>query len=487
MADTRSEIPSSADILLTGGTVIDGTGEDRQRADIAIARGRISAIGEPGSLSGIAAQDYDVAGHVVAPGFIDVHTHDDNAVLITPDMTPKISQGVTTVVVGNCGISLAPSQSVEPQPPMNLLGDQSAFRFPTMADYRAAVNAACPAVNVAALVGHSTLRVGTMADVNRKANSAEIDAMQSRLAEALEAGAIGFSTGLWYKPNAAANMDEVVALASLMADRGGVYTTHMRNEHDGVMESLAETFETAGRAKVPVVISHHKCAGPQNWGRSRETLPYIDAARQGQRIGLDAYPYAAGSTVLEPEMVNPDVRIMVTWSKAFPDMTGRNLSDIAKEWGCTQIDAAARLKPAGAIYFQMDEDDMRRIVSYPPTMIGSDGLPHDSRPHPRLWGTFPKVLGRFCRDLGLFSLEQAVHKMTGLSAQTFGLSDRGEIRIGAHADLVVFDPDTILDQATFENPERPADGVEHVFVGGVLTWSKGAQTGRRNGQFAKRQ
>jgi len=485
VTDITNDKPETADLVLTGGMVIDGSGADRRPADIAVTGGRISAVLPPGAPPP-ATRTLDVGGRIVAPGFIDVHTHDDNAVLIGPDMTAKISQGVTTVVAGNCGISLSPVEPIEPPPPMNLLGGRDAYKFSSTADYASAVDATRPSVNVAALIGHSTLRVGAMDRLDRKARPAEIDAMRGRLADSLDAGAIGFSTGLWYKPNAAADMDEVVALAELLADRGGVYATHMRNEHDGVLDSLQESFETANRANVPIVISHHKCAGPKNWGRSRETLPVIDQARDRQRVSLDAYPYPAGSTVLEPEMVDPEIRITVTWSVPFPEMAGRDLADIAAEWQCSQVDAAVRLNPAGAIYFQIDEADLRRILAYPPTMIGSDGLPHDAHPHPRLWGTFPRVLGHYCRGEGLFSLEQAIHKMTGLSAGNFGLTDRGEIREGAHADLVVFDADTVIDRATFEDPEQPAAGIDHVVVGGTISWSGGGHTGDRNGRFIHR-
>jgi len=478
---------AKADLAILGATIVDGTGGDRYAADIAIAGGRIAEIAAPGALEHAAEKRIDGTGRVVSPGFIDVHTHDDNAVLSGPQMTAKISQGVTTVVTGNCGISLAPIADIDPPAPMNLLGQRAAFKYGRMADYAKAVDAATPSVNVAALVGHSTLRVRTMDDTGRKANAAEIDAMRELMAECLDAGAVGFSTGLWYKPNAAADIEEVAAIAELMAETGGVYTTHMRDEHDGVLESLQETFETANRAQVPVVVSHHKCAGPKNWGRSRETLPVIEAARRFQRVSLDAYPYNAGSTVLEPEMVDPEIRISVTWSVPHPEMAGRDLADIAKAWNLSQPDAARKLSPAGAIYFQIDEDDMRRILSYPPTMVGSDGLPNDTHPHPRLWGTFPRVLGRLSREEGLFSLEQAVHKMTGLSAANFDLHDRGEIRVGAMADLVVFDADTVIDRATFEDPMQPAGGIDHVLVAGCVTWSGGAPTGDRAGGFIRRQ
>ena len=386
--------PEKADVLLRGGVLVDGTGSARRAADIVITGDKVAAVVEPGQAAYSAKVEIEVGGKIVAPGFIDVHTHDDNAVLSDPAMTAKISQGVTTVIGGNCGISLAPVQAIDPPPPLNLLGGSRSFRFERMADYADAVDAAKPAVNIAMQVGHSTLRVGVVADISRKANASEIDTMRERLSEGLDAGAIGFSTGLWYKTNAPADIEEVCALAELLTDVGGVYSTHMRDEHDGVLDSLRETFETANRAQVPVVISHHKCAGPKNWGRSTETLALIEKARSQQRIALDAYPYVAGSTVLEPEMVDTDIKITVSWSVPHPEMAGRDLSEIAAEWDCTQQVAARRLKPAGAIYFQIDEDDMQRILSYPPTMIGSDGLPHDTHPHPRLWGTFPRVLGR---------------------------------------------------------------------------------------------
>ncbi len=477
---------ATVDTLLTGGIVVDGTGGERFAGDIAILGDRIHAVAASGKLEFDAKNIIDVSGKIVAPGFIDVHTHDDNAVLADPAMTAKISQGVTTVVVGNCGISLAPIARIDPPAPMNLLGNREVYRFERMADYAAAVDAACPSVNVAALVGHSTLRVGSMADVHLKASPAEIDVMRGRLAEGLSAGAIGFSTGLWYKTNSAADMEEVVALAELLSDVGGVYTTHMRDEHDGVLDSLRESFETANRAQVPIVISHHKCAGPRNWGRSVDTLALIEKARSSQHISLDAYPYVAGSTVLEPEMVDPEIRISISWSVPHPEMAGRDLSDIAAEWGCSQQEAARRLKPAGGIYFQMDEADMHRILSYPPTMVGSDGLPHDTHPHPRLWGTFPRVLGHLCRELKLFPLELAVQKMTGLSARNFNLEGRGEVAEGAYADLVVFDADTIIDRATFDDPKQPAGGIDHVLVNGKIAWSSGQPSGERAGRFIRR-
>ena len=476
------------DLILRNGVIVDGTGAPGAPGEVAVKGDRIVAVALPDALRQATADtDIDVGGKVIAPGFIDTHTHDDRFALATPDMAAKVSQGVTTVITGNCGISLAPlvPNGAFP-PPLNLLGAREDYRYAAFAEYADAVNDAKPKVNVASLVGHSTLRVGCMEDVSRKASVAEVVAMQGRLAEGLGAGAIGFSTGLFYKPNKAADKEEVASLAGVMADMGGVYVTHMRNEHDHVTEAMAETFETARDAAVPVVISHHKCAGPQNHGRSRETLPLIDAARETQTVGLDAYPYAAGSTVLDPDYVTGEIRTIVAWSEAHPGMSGRELADVAAEWNCSQREAAERLQPAGGIFFQMAEEDVQRILAYPHTMIGSDGLPHDVYPHPRLWGTFPRVLGHYSRDLGLFPLEQAVHKMTGLSARTFGLKDRGEVRPGAFADLVVFDPATVRDAADFDAPTEQAEGIDMVIVGGAITWRDRGPTEARTGQFIRR-
>jgi N-acyl-D-amino-acid deacylase len=315
-----------------------------------------------------------------------------------------------------------------------------------------------PGVNVAALVGHSALRLATMSDIRHKASDAEIGAMLDHVEEAMENGATGFSTGLFYPTNAAADADEVAQIASRFAERGGVYATHMRDETDRVLDSIAETLSTAERAKIPVVISHHKCAGPANWGRTTETLPVIEAASRKQPVAVDCYPYAAGSTNLRADLISDQYRIMIAWSRAVPEATGRDLSDIAAEWGVDIREAARRLDPAGAIYFQMDEADVRRVLSFPLAMIGSDGLPHDDHPHPRLWGTFPRVIGRYARDIGLFPMETAIHKMTGLTAKTFRLEGRGVLAPGAFADLVVFDPDTILDEATYDDPQAVLGG-----------------------------
>jgi N-acyl-D-amino-acid deacylase len=477
---------SACDILFAGGDVIDGTGATRVRADVAVTGDRITAIGDLSEMR--AGRRVDASGRVVAPGFIDVHTHDDNLLFRDADMTPKTSQGVTTVVVGNCGISLAPLvlQDDAPPPPLDLLGNGSDYRFERFGDYLDALDETPAAANAAFLIGHSTLRLGAMSDVERGATANEIDAMAKVVEEAMQSGATGFSTGLIYAPNKAAPTDEIVALAQVASDGGGIYVTHMRNEGVDIDKSLDETFEIGRRANLPIVVSHHKCAGKENHGRSTETLARFDSARGGQKVGLDVYPYTAGSTVIMVDMVDAAARVIITWSDARPEFAGRDLADIAAELGCSARDAAAQLIPGGAIYFLMDEADVQRILAYPHAMVGSDGLPHDKHPHPRLWGTFPRVLGHYARDLGLFTLEDAVRRMTGLSAEQFGLKDRGVLRQGAFADITMFNPETVIDSSTFEQPTTPAAGIDVVMVNGEVIREDGRVTGARPGRALRR-
>ena len=482
MAERRQH----ADLLIRNARLIDGTGGPSREGGLAIEDDSIVALGDVSAIS--ASSEIDAGGKALAPGFIDVHTHDDRALLSDPLMTCKVSQGVTTVVAGNCGVSLAPlAIDRRPPPPLDLVCEQGAGFFPEFGDYLAALDAEPPAVNALCQVGHASLRVGAMDSLDRAADAGEVKTMCARLEKALEAGAIGLSTGLYYAPAVAAPTEEVVELAKVAGGKEAIHSTHMRDEGDHIVESLEETFHIGREGRVPVVISHHKCSGASNFGRSVETLPIIEQARQKQPLGLDAYPYVAGSTVLESDRLMESSRIIVTWSKARPEVSGRDLTDIAEEMGLPLKETADALSPAGGIFFMMDEEDVRRILAFPHTMIGSDGLPHDEFPHPRLWGTFPRVLGHYARDVGLFSLEQAVHKMTGLSAGRFGLRDRGVLRVGAKADMVLFDPETVIDSATFEDPKRPAAGIEQVWVNGRAVWRDGATTGDRPGRAVRLQ
>lgn len=478
-------MPMTCDLIIRGAKVFDGAGRDPQLADIAIAGDRIVDVGAELDLR--AATEIDARGLALAPGFIDTHTHDDTSVIETPAMLPKISQGVTTVIVGNCGISAAPVRlKGSPPDPMNLLGRREYFRYPRFRDYVDALNQASPAVNVAALVGHTALRSNYLNRLDRAATAREIAGMRGDLEEALDAGALGLSTGLAYASAISAPADEVAALAALLHNSGAVYATHMRTEGAAILDAMQEACAIGQTANAPVVVSHLKCAGMDNWGRSNEVLQAFDAARAQQPLACDCYPYAAGSSTLDLKQVDPRVEITITWSDPHPEVGGRSLAHIAADWGIPELEAARRLQPAGAIYHSIHEADMRRILAHSATMIGSDGLPHDPHPHPRLWGTFPRVLGRYAREEKLFTLQQAVRKMTGLPATYFHIAQRGFVRKGYFADLVLFDADTILDTATFADPIRPAAGIVSVWVNGVLSYTARGSTGKRGGRFLPR-
>lgn len=474
------------DTLIRQATIVDGSGRASYVADLAIRGERIALLGDAGQAR--ARRELDARGLVLAPGFIDVHTHDDTQVIRQPSMLPKLSQGVTTVIVGNCGISAAPvSLTGAPPDPMNLLGPASAFRYPRFADYRLAVEAARPAVNVAALVGHTALRSNHLDRLDRPASPAEIAAMRRQLADSLDAGALGLSSGLAYASAASAPTDEVRQLTEELSRRRALYATHLRDEFDGILDALDEAFDIARHAGCTVIVSHLKCAGAGNWGRSGEVLASLEQAARRQPLGCDCYPYAASASTLDLNQVTGDFDILITWSEPHPEEAGQTLARIAQRWRLPLLEAARRLQPAGAVYHCMSEADVRRILAHPLTMVGSDGLPDDPRPHPRLWGTFPRVLGHYCREQRLLPLEQAVHKMTGLSAMRFGLGERGRIEPGFHADLVLFDPQTVSDTATFEQPRRAATGIHAVWVNGALSCLHGQAQTRRAGRFLPRE
>jgi N-acyl-D-amino-acid deacylase len=471
------------DLLVRNATVIDGTRAPRYQADIGVTDGRIAAIGR---LDAAADVEIDASNKVAAPGFIDSHTHDDRLMLSAPDMAPKVSQGVTTVIAGNCGCSLAPAPNGMTRPvtpPLDLLDEDGGwFRFKTFREYVEQLEAQPAATNCALLVGHTMLRLQTMDKVSRAASKSEIARMRELADEALVAGAIGVSTGLYYEPASAAPTQEVVEVCRPLAQHNGLYVTHMRDEGEKILTSLEETFRIGREVGVPVVISHHKVAGSPNHGRSTETLKLIEARMKSQAIALDCYPYCASSTILSAGRAAVASKTLVTWSKPHPEVAGMSLDDIRSEMKLG-ID---QLLPAGAIYFSMDEADVQRILAFEHTMIGSDGLPHDAAPHPRLWGTFPRVLGHYARGLGLFPLETAVHKMTGLTARTFGLKERGLLKSGMLADITIFDAGEIEETASFAKPIQPAKGIDTVIVNGAIVWREGKSTGARPGKVLRR-
>jgi N-acyl-D-amino-acid deacylase len=310
--------------------------------------------------------------------------------------------------------------------------------------------------------------------------------MREHVREALASGAIGVSTGLYYEPANAAPTEEVIEVCRPLKEYNGVYCTHMRNEAAQVIDSLDESFRIGHEVGVPVVISHHKVVGLPNHGRSKQTLAHIAVAMRNQSVCLDCYPYTASSTILSADRAAIASKVIVSSSKPMPQHAGRDLDELAKEMGMSRDQAIERLRPASAIYFSMDESDVRRILAFEHTMVGSDGLPHDVAPHPRLWGAFPRVLGHYSREIGLFPLETAVYKMTGLTAKTFGLKDRGVLKEGAYADITVFDAGTVDEAGTFAKPIQPAKGIDTVMVNGSIVWRGGKPSGKRPGRVLRR-
>jgi N-acyl-D-amino-acid deacylase len=475
------------DIVIKGGRVVDGLGTPAVNADVAIKGDRIAAVGDGAQWH--SRRIIDAAGKIVSPGFIDCHTHDDRVLLSDPLMRPKVSQGVTTVVTGNCGISLAPvaMPGHTVPPPLNLIARTSKDVFGTMHDYVKALSDSPASVNSAALVGHSSLRVSVMDRLDRPADKPEVESMRRELDAALEHGAVGLSTGLFYPTAMHSTTEEVIGIAAPLKRWDGVYTTHLRDEGAHVCDAMEEAFAIGRAADVPAILSHHKVLGRANRGRSVETLALYDKARASQPLCMDVYPYAASSTVLDVQRMGDCERVLITWSKTRPEAGGQDLFELAKKEGKTPQALANELQPAGAIYFAMDEEDVKRIIAHDHVMIGSDGLPHDTKPHPRLWGAFSRVLGRYSRDMKLYGLEEAVRRMTSLTAAQFGLQDRGVVKAGCFADLVVFDPDTILDAATFTDPIKPSIGIGCVLVNGAVVERDGAATGERPGRFLGRE
>jgi N-acyl-D-amino-acid deacylase len=469
------------DLLLEGGLVVDGTGAAARAASVAIRGDRIVAVG---ACAGVrAAHRVDVQGLHVCPGFIDTHAHDDQLLFDDAAMTPKVSQGVTTVVVGNCGVSLAPLVRDDVPPPLTEMG--RVFRFGTFAEFLNGLREQPPALNAACLVGHTTLRVNAMPDLSRRATPREIDAMQALCQDAMAAGAIGLSSGVFYPPARAADWSEVAAVAEPVGEAGGIYATHLRDEADGILAAIDEACRVARHARVPLVVSHHKVMGRANFGRSTETLAYLDEVARRQPVSFDVYPYTAGASMLSEGLHAASARTIVTWSGPYPQAAGRDLVDVAREFGLSERDALNALLPAGAIYFLMDEGDVTRILAHPSAMIGSDGVPSE-HPHPRLWGTFPRVLGHYCRDLKLFTFEEAVHRMTGLPAGRFGLAGRGRIEAGAFADLAIVDAQHVADVATYETPALPSQGIRAVYVNGRCVWQGSRSTEARPGRVLSR-
>jgi N-acyl-D-amino-acid deacylase len=475
-------------------SVIDGSGKDAFPADVAVEDGRIASVGRAALKD---AREIDARGKTLCPGFVDTHAHDDGALLRYPGMEFKVAQGVTTDVVGNCGFSVAPAtrEAEEMIASSAILAvGEVGLTWSDQAGYRDAVNANPPALNAIALAGHNTLRLAALKGERRPPNDSDMARMKGWLTEAMEAGACGLSTGLFYSPGRFAETEEVIELTSAIAPFNGVYATHMRNEGDRLLDSVEETLRIGREAGVAVHISHHKAAGAANWGLVKESLARVEqAVSDGQEVTLDVYPYVAGSTRLEAvsNYLNSDAAewIKIAYAPTFPDYEGWSVADIAADMKVDAKAAAAKLlegegRESICLQFGMCEEDVETNLAHPLVMVGSDGIPVlEGKPHPRLFGTFPRVLGEYSRQRGVVALEEAVRKMTSLPAQRFGLKDRGVVREGAWADLVLFDAATVADLATFEQPHQEPVGIEMVVVNGEVVYEDGRHSGARPGRM----
>lgn len=500
------------DVVITGGSMIDGSGSAARRADIAIKGDRIVAVSERAIPRSSATKIIDATGRIVSPGFIDMHAHLD-PLLRLPLAESALRQGVTTGLGGPDGGSPLP-----------------------LAPYLDSARALKVGINVAFLVGHNDIRRAVMGMSDKAPTAEQLAEMKNLVAGAMHDGAFGLSTGLLYLPGTYSNINEVVALSVVAADSGGIYTSHLRKEGLGLLEGVGEALEIGKRARIPVVLTHHKAVGQLMWGKSVTTLAMVDSARRaGTDILIDQYPYTATHTnigVLVPSwamaggnaefrkrLADPALKDSITrgiiqniltdrgggdlarvqfarvnWDKS---LEGKTLADWARREnleptpanGATLVLEAMNRGGANAIYHVLDEGDVRRIMTSPNTMIASDGRlsqPGEGHPHPRAYGTFPRVLGEYVREQKLMPLETAIHKMTGMPAKRLGLTDRGSIREGAFADLVIFDARTVKDQATFTDPHQYPIGIETVIVNGVIAVENSKPTGVRAGRVLTR-
>jgi N-acyl-D-amino-acid deacylase len=487
------------DLVIRNARLLDGTGSPAFAGDLAVDGERIAALGDVPTTG---RREIDAGGQVLAPGFIDTHSHDDGALLRVPEMRFKLAQGCTTVVTGNCGFSVAPATQeagrMVSESAILALGDVRAD-WDDLEGYRQAVARARPAVNAMALVGMGTLRYAAMGNRKDAPSGAERARMHGWLAQAMQQGACGLSTGLIYEPNRWAQTEEIADLCREIAPYGGVYATHMRNEGLELLTSVEETLTIGATAGCAVHISHHKASGRKAWGLVKDSLARVDRARaEGRDVTLDIYPYPAGSTRLEAlfrigSFADPEYAaiIRVASCPGHAEYQGRTVQQLADEWEI-DVNAAVEQILDGAgretlvVQFAMSEDDVEANMRHPAVMIGSDGLPVlDGLPHPRLFGTFPRVLARYVRERGVTTLEEAVRRMTSFPAWRFGLVERGVLAPGNYADLVLFDPKTVLDTATWDEPMREPEGIGLVVVNGAVACENGRHTGAGSGRLLR--
>jgi N-acyl-D-amino-acid deacylase len=492
------------DVLIRNAQVYNGEGEPPLNADIALERDRIARVG---SLDGASAKlEIDASGLVLSPGFIDVHTHDDFAALLHPDMGFKSRGGVTTCIVGNCGFGCAPFQEA-----VDMLGklvpSEKIVPYQGYGGYAAALESNPPGVNIGVLAGHGTIRKAATGSADRELSGREMSAMKALLQEALDAGVFGISSGLIYDPGRYASTDELVELVSIMRGTGALYVTHMRNEGTGLVQSVAEAIDIGARGGVGVQISHHKARGRESWGLVKDSLALIEAAQQrGEDVHADQYPYTAGSTSLQTVLengafsneagagamrdVDPE-EVVIASAPGHPEWEGRSVAKLSKtfEQSARAVAQSILGETPGitVVMHMMSEDDVQRVLRHPSTMVGSDGIPTlEGKPHPRLYNSFARVLGHYSRDIGLFDLSTAIYRMTGFAARKFGLRDRGVVKEGAYADLVLFDSAKVIDKGTYDNPNQYPVGIKQVFVNGGVAVRDDAVQNQRHGRVLRR-
>ena len=484
------------DLVIRNARVLDGTGSAAIEADVAIEGDKISQIGNVAA----GKREIDARGMTLAPGFIDTHSHDDGAFFRHPGMEFKLAQGVTTVVAGNCGFSAIPADpALDSARASGGILAGVAGDFSDLNGYFDAVMAHKPAINNMMLVGHNTVRTLAMGFDKGKPNKTQMAQMKDHVKRNLEQGACGFSTGLIYRPGRWSDTEEVIELAALAKPMDALYTTHMRNEGDLLLEAVDETLRIGQEGDVHVHISHHKSAGKQNWGKIQQSLDKVDAAlASGQRVTLDVYPYTAGSgrmiEYFNLDNINKELAecIRIASCPAFREYEGKMAVDIAAEENMpvTEVIHKILTAPKGdrtiCIQFIIDEADVETNLAHADMMVGSDGIPDlNGRPHPRLFGTFPRVLGHYVRERGILSLPEAVRRMTSLSAETFGMKSRGQIKTDYFADLVLFDPDTIIDLASYDDPKLEPRGIDLVIVNGKIAFEAGQHTHTGSGSMLR--
>ena len=528
----------SCDILIRDGLLIDGSGQPGARADLAIAGGRITAIGP--DLGTSARRVIDARGLAVTPGFVDIKTHSDFTLPINPKAESKVRQGVTTEIIGHCGFSVAPVLPGKVELLRDYLSPSAPwlpFRETTFADYLASFPPT--AVNAGMLVGHNTLRLMVMGMDARPPGADELAAMIALTEQALDAGALGLSSGLFTAPGSYAEPSEMTALGAVLKRHNAGYFTHLRDESDKVVEAVEEAIAVARDCGIHVEIVHLKCSGMDNWGKAARVLGMIaDARAQGLDVDCDAYPYTAGSNPLKnllPQWVQADgvaamldrlalaetrVRIrddiardglnnwgrLPSWdgvrisvSPHLPQFAGRTIAELAAERGQDPIDTLADylIEDHGAtrvLVTSIAEEDVREIVRSPAALVGSDGncvatygVVSQGMPHPRFYGTFPRVIGHYVGQIGLLTLEAAVHKMTGATARALRLADRGLLRPGWRADVTIFDPADFNDRATYGDPHRyPSGERTTVIVNGAVVVDHAIHTGALPGRVLRR-